>query len=50
MGALWVIGGAVMPDAYSMGMGLLLVLAGGYLYYGRSLAIPAMRRGEGARG
>jgi len=42
LGLLWAIAGLVFFDAYSMVLGVLLAFAGGLLYYGRPLAVPAM--------
>jgi len=42
LGLLWSIAGIAFFDAYSMGLGVLLAAAGGYLYFGRPLAVPAM--------
>ena len=42
LGLLWAIAGIVLFDYYMMTLGVLLAFAGGYLYYGRSLAVPAM--------
>ena len=42
LGLVWAIAGIAFFDAYSMGLGVLLAAAGGYLYYGRALAVPAM--------
>lgn len=42
LGLLWSIIGLVSFDTYSMALGVLLAFAGGLLYYGRSLAVPAM--------
>jgi len=41
LGLLWAIAGMVFIDTYSMVLGVLMALAGGFLYYGRSLAVPA---------
>jgi hypothetical protein len=42
LGLIWAIVGIVFFDYYAMALGVLLAMAGGYLYYGRSLAVPAM--------
>jgi hypothetical protein len=42
LGLLWAIAGIVLFDSYMMAIGVLLAFAGGLLYYGRSLAVPAM--------
>jgi hypothetical protein len=42
LGLLWAIAGIVFLDTYMMTIGVLLAFAGGYLYYGRALAVPAM--------
>lgn len=42
LGLLWAIAGVAFFDYYAMALGVLLAFAGGYLYYGRSLAVPAM--------
>ncbi|MGZ5081344.1 MAG: hypothetical protein ACXWHZ_18485 [Usitatibacter sp.] len=42
LGLLWAIAGVAFFDYYSMALGVLLAFAGGCLYYGRSLAVPAM--------
>lgn len=42
LGLLWAIAGIAFFDYYAMAVGVLLAFAGGYLYYGRSLAVPAM--------
>jgi len=42
LGLLWAIAGVAFFDYYAMALGVLLAFAGGYLYYGRSHAVPAM--------
>ena len=42
LGLIWAIAGIAFFDAYSMGLGLLLAIAGGDLYYGRSRAVAVM--------